>query len=134
VDHFRAQLGCKLHEIGFRARAQIRRGPHPVEQGGREFAAQYSPRPLQGQKEGSLPFNRQLATWCSAPRNRRWLSVAPGYNETSRLTQKVGSFIKQIKVLNGLIGQHSGDRKSTRLNSSHVKISYAVFCLKKKKT
>src|SRR3989442_11969040 len=27
----------------------------------------------------------------------------------------------------------SGDRKSTRLNSSHVRISYAVFCLKKKK-
>src|SRR5690606_40161930 len=27
----------------------------------------------------------------------------------------------------------NGDRKSTRLNSSHVKISYAVFCLKKKK-
>src|SRR6266508_1997854 len=26
----------------------------------------------------------------------------------------------------------SGDRKSTRLNSSHVAISYAVFCLKKK--
>src|SRR5690606_3962780 len=35
------------------------------------------------------------------------------------------------------LGQHAvfvyGDRKSTRLNSSHVKISYAVFCLKKKK-
>src|SRR5690606_39413829 len=31
-------------------------------------------------------------------------------------------------------GMHDGsDRKSTRLNSSHVKISYAVFCLKKKK-
>src|SRR5690606_40314355 len=30
--------------------------------------------------------------------------------------------------------RHRGDRKSTRLNSSHVKISYAVFCLKKKKT
>src|SRR5690348_17801652 len=27
-----------------------------------------------------------------------------------------------------------GDRKSTRLNSSHPSISYAVFCLKKKKT
>src|SRR5207249_8057144 len=27
---------------------------------------------------------------------------------------------------------HLGDRKSTRLNSSHVSISYAVFCLKKK--
>src|SRR6266496_2040632 len=37
----------------------------------------------------------------------------------------------------GLFGERShqrllGDRKSTRLNSSHVEISYAVFCLKKK--
>src|SRR5690606_41442189 len=31
-------------------------------------------------------------------------------------------------------GMGTPDRKSTRLNSSHVKISYAVFCLKKKKT
>src|SRR5690606_39437612 len=30
-------------------------------------------------------------------------------------------------------GERLEDRKSTRLNSSHVKISYAVFCLKKKK-
>src|SRR3712207_8258313 len=29
---------------------------------------------------------------------------------------------------------HRTDRKSTRLNSSHANISYAVFCLKKKKT
>src|SRR5688572_31485026 len=29
---------------------------------------------------------------------------------------------------------HPADRKSTRLNSSHSQISYAVFCLKKKKT
>src|SRR5690606_32050148 len=29
--------------------------------------------------------------------------------------------------------EYDGDRKSTRLNSSHVKTSYAVFCLKKKK-
>src|SRR5258707_5169042 len=28
---------------------------------------------------------------------------------------------------------YTGDRKSTRLNSSHANISYAVFCLKKKK-
>src|SRR5690606_41737211 len=34
----------------------------------------------------------------------------------------------------GLVGLLGAlDRKSTRLNSSHVKISYAVFCLKKKK-
>src|SRR5690554_7276822 len=31
-----------------------------------------------------------------------------------------------------LIGPLTPDRKSTRLNSSHVRISYAVFCLKKK--
>src|SRR5690606_40205590 len=36
----------------------------------------------------------------------------------------------------GLLGfdPQQVDRKSTRLNSSHVKISYAVFCLKKKST
>src|SRR2546426_7812037 len=34
-------------------------------------------------------------------------------------------------VVNG--GDHAQDRKSTRLNSSHLVISYAVFCLKKKK-
>src|SRR3989442_11913836 len=33
----------------------------------------------------------------------------------------------------GRCGSTMGDRKSTRLNSSHVRISYAVFCLKKKK-
>src|SRR2546426_9281596 len=33
----------------------------------------------------------------------------------------------------GVLRLH-GDRKSTRLNSSHLVISYAVFCLKKKKT
>src|SRR6266498_4444935 len=32
----------------------------------------------------------------------------------------------------GLAHEGRGDRKSTRLNSSHVRISYAVFCLKKK--
>src|SRR3712207_7558284 len=33
----------------------------------------------------------------------------------------------------GLLFMTSTDRKSTRLNSSHANISYAVFCLKKKK-
>src|SRR3712207_7346462 len=40
------------------------------------------------------------------------------------------------RVLGGmvvLLGAGAGDRKSTRLNSSHANISYAVFCLKKKK-
>src|SRR2546427_5068459 len=38
-----------------------------------------------------------------------------------------------IKLALGLIFPDAGDRKSTRLNSSHSQISYAVFCLKKKK-
>src|SRR3712207_7516829 len=33
----------------------------------------------------------------------------------------------------GEVGAKPGDRKSTRLNSSHANISYAVFCLKKNK-
>src|SRR5256885_13853307 len=37
------------------------------------------------------------------------------------------------KLGNGFGHGLSGDRKSTRLNSSHLVISYAVFCLKKKK-
>src|SRR5690349_23414737 len=36
-------------------------------------------------------------------------------------------------LLPGRVPRASSDRKSTRLNSSHVEISYAVFCLKKKK-
>ena len=36
-------------------------------------------------------------------------------------------------ILNDLRISKSGDRKSTRLNSSHTVISYAVFCLKKKR-
>src|SRR2546427_1091338 len=39
----------------------------------------------------------------------------------------------QIQLSRTLIAPKTGDRKSTRLNSSHSQISYAVFCLKKKK-
>src|SRR5690606_42097736 len=42
--------------------------------------------------------------------------------------------VEEASVLDGTCTRiGSRDRKSTRLNSSHVKISYAVFCLKKKK-
>ena len=37
-------------------------------------------------------------------------------------------------LMTSVIGNMVKDRKSTRLNSSHVVISYAFFCLKKKKT
>src|SRR4249919_1500119 len=38
-----------------------------------------------------------------------------------------------LKRKKSVSSQAASDRKSTRLNSSHVKISYAVFCLKKKR-
>src|SRR5436305_13616340 len=46
----------------------------------------------------------------------------------SARTQHAGSAGRSTKP-----PHESPDRKSTRLNSSHVRISYAVFCLKKKK-
>src|SRR2546426_7771805 len=42
--------------------------------------------------------------------------------------------IERVGLLTHLKFENRLDRKSTRLNSSHLVISYAVFCLKKKKT
>src|SRR5688572_31678425 len=55
------------------------------------------------------------------------------YRETEGFAQRVAQFgtipvsMDRLPISRGL------DRKSTRLNSSHSQISYAVFCLKKKK-
>src|SRR3712207_8982101 len=48
------------------------------------------------------------------------------------LSNCLNSGLRRIGVLTQY-KSHSLDRKSTRLNSSHANISYAVFCLKKKK-
>src|SRR5690625_6543574 len=45
----------------------------------------------------------------------------------------VGSMLARERFATRPEGRPATDRKSTRLNSSHVAISYAVFCLKKKK-
>src|SRR3989442_4959884 len=45
--------------------------------------------------------------------------------------QRCGERPPQVSADSGFFRRQ--DRKSTRLNSSHVRISYAVFCLKKKK-
>src|SRR5699024_12519366 len=50
-------------------------------------------------------------------------------SESSLISPK----LKKQEVQRDLPADVSQDRKSTRLNSSHVSISYAVFCLKKKK-
>src|SRR5258708_19532929 len=53
--------------------------------------------------------------------------VQAAYADWRRLSQTEVNCVDQ-----SLRGQTAGDRKSTRLNSSHQIISYAVFCLKKK--
>src|SRR5690606_42128418 len=76
--------------------------------------------------DGSLIDSRRSATHRRADGNHR----CGGAGESrGRLRDHLGSPIAE--------GEGSGsrsDRKSTRLNSSHVKISYAVFCLKKNST
>src|SRR5437870_7260958 len=73
------------------------------------------------------------------------LGLAPGRSESADGATIVGLTLGDVQV--ELLEPHDpdspvakflarrgpGDRKSTRLNSSHVAISYAVFCLKKKK-
>src|SRR5256885_12426703 len=50
------------------------------------------------------------------------------------LSPQTGSLEQAFMQITGdSVEYHTGDRKSTRLNSSHLVISYAVFCLKKKK-
>src|SRR5699024_11345895 len=78
-----------------------------------------------------------------------WNSQAPvGRIGPQKVTQilRAGNIAKPNKYASPVMGsgesgpmdlgraKRSRDRKSTRLNSSHVSISYAVFCLKKKKT
>src|SRR5947208_15778698 len=51
----------------------------------------------------------------------------------SRAIEFVRHFLRIDRLAGLALDQQFGDRKSTRLNSSHQIISYAVFCLKKKK-
>src|SRR5690625_6410495 len=49
-----------------------------------------------------------------------------------RTEDTIAMLRKEREYVNVLLVEQPKDRKSTRLNSSHVAISYAVFCLKKK--
>src|SRR5690625_5868667 len=64
------------------------------------------------------------------------LQVGFGYRDGSFITLVYDQFLIRGIGMTDLYGSfshhHFEDRKSTRLNSSHVAISYAVFCLKKK--
>src|SRR3712207_7693927 len=55
-----------------------------------------------------------------------------GLLEPGRLVQGFHVEDGGVDVAADVVGRQRQDRKSTRLNSSHANISYAVFCLKKK--
>src|SRR5690242_21173655 len=55
-------------------------------------------------------------------------NATPGFYVFNQLARRLSVGLGRAEV-----GGSDADRKSTRLNSSHMSISYAVFCLKKKK-
>src|SRR5690606_40883077 len=66
-----------------------------------------------------------------AARNRLLLTYAP---LVRYVADRVAIALPPNVDVDDLVSQGVQDRKSTRLNSSHVKSSYAVFCLKKKRS
>src|SRR5690349_22637690 len=62
-------------------------------------------------------------------------SARPPYAEDARVQIPDAALRELLRAIDlvGVLANAMLDRKSTRLNSSHVEISYAVFCLKKKK-
>src|SRR5690606_40179035 len=80
----------------------------------------------------SFPTLRSSDLGCPLSRiSSRTSSAQDCFPESSRYGSGLGSRTGGSTLADSSAAR---DRKSTRLNSSHVKISYAVFCLKKKKT
>src|SRR5699024_11762367 len=75
-------------------------------------------------------FRSQSAGWATA-----WSEASSAGHEPDHVVEHpvLGDPVAPAAVVALLRGDQRRDRKSTRLNSSHVSISYAVFCLKKKK-
>src|SRR5437868_10152495 len=83
----------------------------------------------------SFPTRRSSDLWPSSFRKRLLCSSAIVRPGSSRLYTGLSLMMSKPPGLNTLHTERSEepDRKSTRLNSSHVPTSYAVFCLKKEK-
>src|SRR3712207_7553247 len=60
-------------------------------------------------------------------------ALRPGQEEAMRAVLAGRDVLAVMPTGSGKSAVYQVDRKSTRLNSSHANISYAVFCLKKKK-
>src|SRR5690349_23029876 len=78
---------------------------------------------------------RSQAQQCALPRHPHRERRALAERDLGRVAEAALRRSHRERVLDAIAGvaDDAADRKSTRLNSSHVEISYAVFCLKKKK-
>src|SRR5689334_23890973 len=74
-----------------------------------------------------LPVSAALTNFSYLPSDQTAYTATSAAGQRGTLFVPVGTPADYPRV-------YGGDRKSTRLNSSHSSISYAVFCLKKKKT
>src|SRR5690625_5495345 len=81
---------------------------------------------------------RRCAAIVHSDPDKKILVVSATSGTTNLLTEFASdvSSIRRVEIAKQIADKHYAiceeDRKSTRLNSSHVAISYAVFCLKKK--
>src|SRR3989442_7437934 len=67
-------------------------------------------------------------------RRQRRIRSAADHNVGTATDDGIAGIEQRVRRAGASRRNDVTDRKSTRLNSSHVRISYAVFCLKKKKT
>src|SRR5207253_5744501 len=77
--------------------------------------------------------SRRVHSRCDETQSQKLSRLQPGRNDFEPLGSRTRSN-ESLFDCGNCSRRRSRDRKSTRLNSSHVAISYAVFCLKKKKT
>src|SRR2546426_4785284 len=75
-----------------------------------------------------FPYTTLFRSWILAPIITQLLALAVSRKREYLADAMSAQFTRNPLALAGAL-----DRKSTRLNSSHLVISYAVFCLKKKK-
>src|SRR6266542_474643 len=91
---------------------------------------------LPGDLEEPQPDVRHLRlSGQAAPRDRRPPAGGKAPGQPAIRSHRRGDALRRDRCAReqSRVPQHPADRKSTRLNSSHGSISYAVFCLKKKK-
>src|SRR6266498_5498528 len=130
-------LGCPDHYRGSRSLRAGQAGPPPP--------SRYPPVEVDQAKQADAKAAKHHAA--IAERDRVVVAAESGIGSFPRVVEHVpeqedenadrGRVEQRLNLGNGTAqaadwqAKEDGDRKSTRLNSSHVRISYAVFCLKK---